>query len=191
MKANFLRSFLFCEKNETNKSKKQDVKKNRIFALLTRYQVEKMKKAIFPGTFDPFTIGHYSIVKRGLELFDEIVIGIGVNQSKKTLFDVEKRVDMIKQAFKDEPRVLVQTYDSLTIDFAESVGAKYILRGLRTVSDFEYEHTIANANRQLNGLETVLLFTETDYSFISSTVVRDLIKYGRDISKFLPPNVEM
>ena len=147
-----------------------------------------MKRAIFPGTFDPFTIGHYSIVKRGLDLFDEIVIGIGINQTKKTLFDMEKRVDMIRQAFKDEPRVTVQTYDSLTIDFAVSMGAKYILRGLRTVSDFEYEHTIANANRQLNGLETVLLFTETEYSFISSTVVRDLIRYGKDIKKYLPPN---
>ena len=146
-----------------------------------------MKRAIFPGTFDPFTIGHYSIVKRGLDLFDEIVIGIGVNHTKKTLFDMDKRVDMIRQAYKDEPRVTVQTYDSLTVDFAVSMGAKYILRGLRTVSDFEYEHTIANANRQLNGLETVLLFTETEYSFISSTVVRDLIRYGRDISKYLPP----
>ena len=146
-----------------------------------------MKRAIFPGTFDPFTIGHYSIVKRGLDLFDEIVIGIGVNHTKKTLFDMDKRVDMIRQAYKDEPRVTVQTYDSLTVDFAFSMGAKYILRGLRTVSDFEYEHTIANANRQLNGLETVLLFTETEYSFISSTVVRDLIRYGRDISKYLPP----
>ena len=148
-----------------------------------------MKRAIFPGTFDPFTIGHYSIVMRGLNLFDEIIIGIGVNQSKKTLFDMDKRVDMIRQAYKDEPRVTVQTYDSLTVDFAVSMGAKYILRGLRTVSDFEYEHTIANANRQLNGLETVLLFTETEYSFISSTVVRDLIRYGRDISGFLPPGV--
>ena len=150
-----------------------------------------MKKAIVPGTFDPFTIGHYSIVMRGLELFDEIVIGIGVNQIKKTLFDIEKRIEIVNQAFKNEPRVSVQTYDSLTVDFAEKVGAKYILRGLRTVSDFEYEHTIANANRQLNGLETVLLFTETEYSFISSTVVRDLIRYGRDIKAFLPPGVEI
>ena len=148
-----------------------------------------MKRAIFPGTFDPFTIGHYSIVMRGLNLFDEIIIGIGVNQSKKTLFDMDNRVNMIRQAFKNEPRVSVETYDSLTIDFADALGAKYILRGLRTVSDFEYEHTIANANRQLNGLETVLLFTETEYSFISSTVVRDLIRYGRDISGFLPPGV--
>ncbi len=150
-----------------------------------------MKRAIFPGTFDPFTIGHYSIVMRGLELFDEIVIGIGVNQSKKTLFDIEKRIEIVNQAFKNESRVSVQTYDSLTVDFAEKVVAKYILRGLRTVSDFEYEHTIANANRQLNGLETVLLFTETEYSFISSTVVRDLIRYGRKIDDFLPPGVEI
>lgn len=97
----------------------------------------------------------------------------------------------MEQAFKSESRVSVQTYDSLTVDFAVEVGAKYILRGLRTVADFEYEHTIANANRQLNGLETVLLFTETEYSFISSTVVRDLIRYGREINNFLPPGVEI
>ena len=149
----------------------------------------EMKRAIFPGTFDPFTIGHYSIVMRGLQLFDEIVIGIGVNQTKKTLFDVEKRIEIIQQAFQNVPGVTVQTYYSLTVDFAESGDAKYLLRGLRTISDFEYEHTIANANRQLSGLETVILFTEAEYSFISSTVVRDLIAYGRDITKFLPPGV--
>ena len=150
-----------------------------------------MKRAIFPGTFDPFTIGHYNLVMRGLDIFDEIIIGIGVNLSKKTLFDSGKRIDIIRQAFSNEPRVRVMTYDSLTVDFAASVEAKYILRGLRTVSDFEYEHTIANANRQLNGLETVLLFTETEYSFISSTVVRDLIAYGKDITAFLPPHVKL
>ena len=147
-----------------------------------------MKRAIFPGTFDPFTIGHYNLVMRGLDIFDEIIIGIGVNLSKKTLFDAGKRIDIIRQAFNNEPRVRVMTYDSLTVDFAASVEAKYILRGLRTVSDFEYEHTIANANRQLNGLETVVLFTETEYSFISSTVVRDLIAYGKDITPYLPPH---
>ena len=150
-----------------------------------------MKRAIFPGTFDPFTIGHYNIVMRGLEIFDEIVIGIGVNQSKKTHFDFEKRVEIVKQTFSNEPRVSVETYDSLTVDFAAKVDAKFLLRGVRTVADFEYEHTIANANKQLSGLETVLLFTETEYSFISSTVVRDLIKYGRDINDFLPPGVEL
>ena len=148
-----------------------------------------MKRAIFPGTFDPFTIGHYSIVLRGLNMFDEIVIGIGHNQSKKTLFSIEKRFEMIEQAFVDQPRIKVQSYDSLTVDFARSVDAGFVLRGLRSVGDFEYERTIADANRKLTGVETVILFTESEYSYISSTVARDLISYGKDISSFLPPNV--
>lgn len=150
-----------------------------------------MKRAIFPGTFDPFTIGHYSIVKRGLTLFDEIVIGIGTNQSKKTLFSVEKRLEIIQQAFADEPRVRVESYNSLTIDFAQSVDAAFILRGLRSVGDFEYERTIGDTSRILTGLETIILFTESAYSHISSTVARDLITYGKDISDFLPPNVKI
>lgn len=150
-----------------------------------------MKRAIFPGTFDPFTIGHYGIVERGLTFFDEIVIAIGVNQSKKTLFSLEKRLDIIKQAFQHEPRVKVTTYDSLTVDYAMSIDAGFVLRGLRTVGDFEYERTIADANRKFTGVETVILFTELKYSYISSTVVRDLISYGKDISDFLPPNVKI
>ncbi len=150
-----------------------------------------MKRAIFPGTFDPFTIGHYSIVQRGLSFFDEIVVGIGLNQAKKTLFSVEKRLDIIHQAFKDEPRVKVASYDSLTVDFALAVDADFVLRGLRSVGDFEYERTIADANRKLTGIETVILLTESEYSFISSTVTRDLIAFGKDISAFLPPNVEI
>jgi pantetheine-phosphate adenylyltransferase len=150
-----------------------------------------MKRAIFPGTFDPFTIGHYSIVQRGLAFFDEIVIGIGLNQTKKTLFSVEKRLEMIQAAFIQEPRVKVMSYNSLTVDFALSVEADYILRGLRTVSDFEYERTIADSNRKLTGVETVILFTESEYSFISSTVARDLLSFGKDISAFLPPNVKL
>ncbi len=150
-----------------------------------------MKRAIFPGTFDPFTVGHYSVVMRGLDLFDEIIIGVGVNQTKKTLFDLEKRLSIIQQAFQHEPRIKIKTYDSLTVDFANLVEAKYILRGLRTVADFDYENSIASANLKLNSIETVLLFTETQFSFISSTVVRDLIRYGKDISLFLPPNVKI
>lgn len=150
-----------------------------------------MKRAIFPGTFDPFTIGHYSLVMRGLGVFDEIVIGIGINQIKKTLFDLDKRLDIINQAFVNEPRVSVVAYNSLTVDFAKSVNAAYILRGLRSVSDFEYEHTIANSNRVLSDIETIVLFTDTEYSFISSTVVRDLIAYEKDIKAFLPPNVKI
>jgi pantetheine-phosphate adenylyltransferase len=150
-----------------------------------------MKRAIFPGTFDPFTIGHYSIVMRGLTLFDEIVIGIGTNQSKKTLFSVEKRLELIEQAFINEPRVKIEAYNSLTIDFAQAVNAGFILRGLRSVGDFEYERTIGDTNRILTGLETVILFTESAYSHISSTVARDLMSYGKDITSFLPPNVKL
>jgi pantetheine-phosphate adenylyltransferase len=150
-----------------------------------------MKRAIFPGTFDPFTIGHYSIVLRGLNFFDEIVIGIGVNQSKKTLFTIDKRLEMIQQAFIGEPRVKVASYNSLTVDFALSVDAGFVLRGLRSVGDFEYERTIADANRKLTNVETVILFTEAEYSYISSTVVRDLYVFGKDISTFLPPNVTL
>jgi len=150
-----------------------------------------MKRAIFPGTFDPFTIGHYSIVQRGLAFFDEIVIGIGHNQSKQTLFTVEKRLELVQQAFQNEPRVKIASYNSLTVDFALSVKADYILRGLRSVGDFEYERTVADANRKLTGIETVILFTESEYSYISSTVVRDLYSFGKDISTFLPPNVKL
>ncbi len=150
-----------------------------------------MKRAIFPGSFDPFTIGHYSIVQRGLQLFDEIVIGIGVNQNKKALFSTEQRQEMIRQAFANEPRVKVQVYNCLTVDFAQQVNAGYILRGLRTVADFEYERSIADANNKLSGIETVILFTEASYAFISSTTVRDLIAYGKSIQTLLPPNVHI
>lgn len=149
------------------------------------------KRAIFPGTFDPFTIGHYSIVKRGLHLFDEIIIGIGHNLSKKTLFSPEKRLEMITKAFADEKRVKVMLYDCLTVDFATKVNARFILRGLRTVADFEYERTIGDTNRIISGIETVILFTEAEYAHISSTVARDLITYGKDITGFLPPNVSI
>jgi len=150
-----------------------------------------MKRAIFPGTFDPFTIGHYSIVKRGLNIFDEIIIGIGVNFSKKNLFNEEDRKKMIEDTFCDEPRVKVEIYNSLTIDFASKHNAGFILRGLRTVADFEYERTIGDTNFELSGIETVILFTESAYSHISSTVIRDLIRYGKDVKKFLPPGKDL
>ena len=150
-----------------------------------------MKRAIFPGTFDPFTIGHYSIVKRGLNIFDEIIIAIGKHQSKKTLFSVEKRINIVEQAFLNESRVKVLAYDSLTVDLARQFDVKFILRGLRTVSDFEYERTIADTNNIISGIETVILFTESAYSHISSTVARDLISYGKDITEFLPEGVKV
>lgn len=161
------------------------------FSIFACFLVNHMKRAIFPGSFDPFTIGHYSIVQRGLTIFDEIVVGIGNNQSKKTLFSAGKRLEIIQEAFRDEPRVKVQIYNSLTIDFAQAVNAGFILRGLRTVADFEYERTIGDTNRILSGVETVILFTEAAYAHISSTVARELISYGKDISNFLPPNVKI
>jgi pantetheine-phosphate adenylyltransferase len=148
-----------------------------------------MKRAIFPGTFDPITIGHYSLIQRSLGLFDEIIIAIGNNQTKKTLFPLKTRIQLAQMAFATEKKVCIEAYDCMTVDFAKQLNANYILRGIRSVSDFEYEHAIADANRKLAGIETVILFTEYEYTSISSTIVRDLIRYGKDISAFLPPNV--
>ena len=146
-----------------------------------------MKKiAIFPGSFDPFTIGHASIVERGLPLFDEIVIGVGFNANKRSLLSPEERVEAIRNLYANEPRIRVVAYNDLTIDLARREGANYILRGLRSVKDFEYERDIANINNRLAGVETVLLFTEPQFSDISSSVVRELIAFGKDVTDFLP-----
>ncbi len=150
-----------------------------------------MKRAIFPGTFDPFTIGHYSIVKRALTFMDEIIIGIGINENKKTYFPVEKREEMILSLYRNDPRVKILSYDCLTIDFANNVDAGFIVRGIRTVKDFEYEETIADINRKLAGVETILLFTEPELTCISSTIVRELLTYGKDISQFIPDGMEI
>lgn len=150
-----------------------------------------MRRAIFPGTFDPFTIGHYSVVTRTLTFMDEVIIGIGINENKNTYFPIEKRVDMIRKLYKDEPRIKVQAYDSLTIDFARQVDAGFIVRGIRTVKDFEYEETIADINRKLAGIETILLFTEPELTCISSTIVRELLGYNKDISMFIPEGMEI
>ncbi len=150
-----------------------------------------MNKILFPGTFDPFTIGHLSIVNRALLHFDEVIIGIGHNMFKKTFFPVNKRVAIVRKIFEQEPRVSVVSYDSLTADFAKEIGAGAILRGIRTVADFEYERTVADTNRSINGIETIMLFTETQYSFISSSVVRELLTYGKDVSKYIPDNINL
>ena len=144
------------------------------------------RTAIFPGSFDPFTVGHASIVERALPLFDEIVIGVGVNESKRALYSTERRVEEIARLYADEPRIRVVEYSDLTIDLARREGAKFILRGLRSVKDFEYERDIAAMNERLAGIETVLLFTEPQYMSISSSVVRELINFGKDVSQFLP-----
>ena len=150
-----------------------------------------MKKAIFPGTFDPFTIGHFSVVKRALTFMDEIIIGIGVNDSKRTWFPTERRVEMIRALYADESRISVEAYSGLTVDFARERGAGFIIRGIRTVYDFEYEETIADINRKLAGVETILLFTEPELTSISSTIVRELLQYGKDVSAFLPEGMKI
>lgn len=142
--------------------------------------------ALFPGTFDPFTIGHQSLVSRGLALVDEIIISIGVNEKKQTYFSLEKRLNFISRLYADDPRVVVMPYDSLTVDFAREVNAEFILRGIRTVNDFEYEKSIADVNRKLTGIETFILFTEPEHTHISSSIVRELLRYGKDISQFVP-----
>lgn len=147
--------------------------------------------ALFPGTFDPFTIGHESLVQRALGLVDEIVIAIGVNESKKTYFSLEQRLAMIGNLYQNEPRVKVGYYDCLTIDFAKKTGAKYILRGIRSVNDFEYEKTIADMNRALSGIETFVLFTEPALTHVSSTQVRELLRYGHDVSDFVPKGMKI
>ena len=150
-----------------------------------------MTKAIFPGTFDPFTIGHYSVVKRALTFVDEVVIGIGINDKKHSYFPTEKRENMIRQLYKDEPRVSVKSYDCLTIDFVLQEKANLIIRGIRTVKDFEYEETIADINRKLAGVETILLFPEPELTSISSTAVRELLQFHKDVSQFLPEGMKI
>lgn len=147
--------------------------------------------ALFPGTFDPFTIGHASLVERGLNLVDEIIISIGINDKKNTYFSLEKRLEAIQELYKDEPRVQVWAYNSLTVDFAQQVHAGFILRGIRTVNDFEYEKNIADVNRMLSGIETFILFTEPKHTHISSSIVRELLRYGKDISPFIPKGMNL
>lgn len=145
-----------------------------------------MKRALFPGTFDPFTRGHYSVVKRALNIVDEVVIAIGVNDSKSTYFTLEQRLTMLQSFFSNTPQVKIASYGGLTVDFAQHMEARYIVRGIRTVADFEYEKTIADVNRKLSGVETIVLFTEPELTHVSSTIVRELLRYGRDVSDMLP-----
>lgn len=142
--------------------------------------------ALYPGTFDPFTMGHLSIVERGLQLFDEIIIAIGVNDAKKNHSSIQQRVEHIERVTRDMPGVRVISYDNLTVEAAKEHDANFILRGVRTVADYEYERNLAYANRNLTGIETVLLYTLPELSYISSTMVRDLQRHGYDVSRYVP-----
>jgi pantetheine-phosphate adenylyltransferase len=145
-----------------------------------------MRKAIFTGSFDPFTIGHASIVMRALPLFDEIIIGIGVNESKECLFSTEERLKAINSLYADEPRIKVEAYNDLTVDFAKRKNADFIIKGIRCVKDFEYERDQADINRSLTGIETVMLYTEPQFAAISSSMVRELAHFGKSIDEYLP-----
>ena len=148
-----------------------------------------MKKAVFPGSFDPITIGHVDLIYRGLEIFDEIIIAIGVNADKKQLFSLEDKIQQIKNSFINEPRIKVTSYKGLTIDFCKSVNSKYILRGLRNSSDFNYEQSIAQTNSSLSKIESVFLISSPQLAHISSTIVRDIIRNEGDCKNLVPKSV--
>lgn len=144
-----------------------------------------MKKGLFPGSFDPFTKGHEAIVLKAINLFDEIIIGIGINSNKKYLFDTEKRIIHIKELFKNYPTVKIGTYQKLTVDYCKEIGANNIIRGLRNSTDFEYEKPIAHINTAISGLETVFFLTDEKYSSLNSSIIRDLYLNKVDISPFV------
>jgi pantetheine-phosphate adenylyltransferase len=142
---------------------------------------------LFPGTFDPVTLGHTDIINRALPLFDKIIVGIGLNSAKEPMFSADQRLHWIEQLYHDEPKVKGGIYEGLTVNYCKLIGARFILRGIRYVSDFEYEKTIADANRTLDkNLETIFLTGEPKYTSVASTIVRDIIRNGGDASHFLP-----
>ncbi|WP_339629425.1 pantetheine-phosphate adenylyltransferase [uncultured Maribacter sp.] len=148
-----------------------------------------MRRAIFPGSFDPLTLGHHDIIMRGITLFDEIIIAIGKNADKKYMFSLEKRMQFIEEAFKDVPSIKVKTYQGLTVDFCKKEEANFILRGLRNPADFEFEKAIAHTNRKLSEIETVFLLTSSGKSYISSSIVRDVIRNNGDYTGLVPNSV--
>ena len=150
-----------------------------------------MKRAIFPGSFDPITLGHYDIIKRGVTLFDEIIVAIGINADKKNMFTIEERKKFIEDTFADEPKVKVMTYKGLTVDFCKDIDVEFILRGLRNPADFEFEKAIAHTNRDLAPIETVFLLTSAKTSYIASSIVRDVIRNNGDYTKLVPKSVRV
>jgi pantetheine-phosphate adenylyltransferase len=153
---------------------------------------EMKKTAVFPGSFDPITLGHVAVINRAVPLFDELIIAIGDNADKKHMFPVEQRKRWIEDIFKDQPKVKVEVYNGLTVEFCKKTGARFILRGLRTSADFEFERSIAQVNRQLAPeIDTMFILTEAKYTPVSSSIVRDIIRNGGDISGLVPEQVRL
>ena len=148
-----------------------------------------IKRAVFPGSFDPLTLGHTDIIDRAIPLFDEIIIAIGTNSSKKYMFSLKERSAFIEKTYANEPKVIVDTYQGLTIDYCTKVKSQFILRGLRNPADFEFEKAIAQTNRKMSEIETIFLLTSADTSYISSSIVRDIIVNHGDVSMFVPKSV--
>ena len=150
------------------------------------------KTAVFPGSFDPITRGHESVIKRALPLFDEVYVAIGINSDKKSFFTLEQRMDFIRLVFSDEPKIKVVKYQGLTVDFCNEVNAGYLLRGLRTSADFEFERSIGQINKKLNsGVETVFFLTAPEHTSLNSSIVRDILRHGGDVSQFVPERIDL
>lgn len=148
------------------------------------------KIAVFPGSFDPFTKGHENVISRALPLFDKLYIAIGHNSEKKSFFPLEQRLKMVGNLYRDEEKIILDSYEGLTIDFCKKIGAQYLLRGLRTAADFEYERAIAQINRKMNPMvETVFILAVPEFTPVNSTIIREILKYGGDASQFLPDSM--
>jgi pantetheine-phosphate adenylyltransferase len=156
------------------------------------FPARPMRIAVFPGSFDPITVGHEAIIRRALHLFDKIIVAIGNNTTKKSFFLLERRMEWIKTALQDKSEVVeVQSFSGLTIDFCKKVNAQFILRGLRTATDFEFEYSIGQVNRQIGGIETVLMLTDPEYTHISSGIVRDIFLYGGAFESLIPKGIRL
>ncbi len=149
-----------------------------------------MKTAIFPGSFDPFTVGHEDVVRRSLSLFDKIIIAVGYNSNKRDFFPLDDRMQWIRDVFVNDDRIRVEKYEGLTVDFAREIGCTHILRGIRTAADFEYERAIAQVNKAMSGIDSVFLLTTPEHTPVNSSIIRDIVKHGGNAGQFLPEAIQ-